>query len=189
MNKWTLPASLKVGGADFEIRTDFRIVLGIFKWLKKDDLPEAARFSIVLKALYVDVDKIRQEDIDEALAKAFEFMAGGRDEVADDDTHKPQLVDWEKDADIIIPAINKVAGYDVRGQKLHWWTFLSMYSEIGEGTFATVVGIRNKMAHGKKLDDFEKEFLRENKAMVVIQTEETKRQMEEDRAALAEIGL
>ena len=62
MNKWTLPASLKVGGADFEIRTDFRIVLGIFKWLKKDDLPEAARFSIVLKALYVDVDKIRQED-------------------------------------------------------------------------------------------------------------------------------
>lgn len=145
-------------------------------------------YSIILKSLYMDADAIPQDQIGEALEQAYLYMSAGR-ESTEEDTHKPQLVDWEQDADILIPAINHVAGFDVRGRKVHWWTFLSYYSDIGESTFSTVVGIRQKMAKGKKLEDFEREFVRDNHDIVILRDAERRRQDEEDRAALAAIGL
>lgn len=189
MNKWTLPTSLNISGVDFAIRTDFRVVLGIFRYMRQEDITPTVLYGIILKALYIEADKIPQEHINEALEQAYIYMAGGRTNVNEEESKKPQLVDWEQDADILIPSINRVAGFDVRGTKVHWWTFLGYYSEIGEGTFATVVGIRAKMAKGKKLEDYEREFLRDNHDIVILKTAERKRQDEEDRAALAAIGL
>jgi hypothetical protein len=48
----------------------------------------------------------------------------------------------------------------------HWWTFIGGYREIGECTFANIVGIRSKRAKGKRLEKWEEEFYRENKKMV-----------------------
>ena len=45
---------------------------------------------------------------------------------------------------------------------LHWWTFIGYYMAVGECTLSTIVSIRDKIARGKKLDDFEKEFKRDN---------------------------
>ena len=50
---------------------------------------------------------------------------------------------------------------------MHWWTFLSLYQEIGgDCTFAQVVSIRYKKAHGKKLDKQEREWYRKNRKIV-----------------------
>ena len=43
---------------------------------------------------------------------------------------------------------------------LHWWSFLSAFDAIGDGTFATVVGLRDKLRRGKKLEPWELEFYR-----------------------------
>ena len=53
-------------------------------------------------------------------------------------------MDWEKDLSLIISPINKIVGHDIRLDSFHWWTFLSYFMEIGECTFNTYVGIRNK---------------------------------------------
>ena len=87
----------------------------------------------------------------------------------------PKLMDWEQDFSIIIPAINRVAGMEVRElPALHWWTFLGYYQEIGgDCTFAQVVSIRDKLQRGKPLDKAEREYYRRNREMVDLQTKRT----------------
>ena len=65
--------------------------------------------------------------------------------------------------------MNKAAGQEIRALPfLHWWTFLSWFHAIGQGQLSTVVSIRDKLAHGKKLEDWEKTFYRENKGKVEL---------------------
>lgn len=84
-------------------------------------------------------------------------------------------MDWEQDQAIIFPAINKVAGYEVRNpdKYLHWWSFLGMFGEIGEGLYSQVMSIRSKMAKGKKLDKTDKEFYNEHKELIDIKVKLT----------------
>ena len=66
------------------------------------------------------------------------------------------------------------------------WTVLGAYMELGECLFSTVLGLRQKRAKGKKLEKYEQEFARENRALVELR----KRQTPEDeaqRAALREL--
>ena len=75
---------------------------------------------------------------------------------------------------IIIPAANRVLGQEVRAMPyLHWWTFLGAYMEIGDSLFSTVLGLRQKRAKGKKLEKYEQEFYKENRALVDLRKKET----------------
>ena len=76
---------------------------------------------------------------------------------------QPRTMDWEQDAPLIFPAVNRVAGFEVRAAKhLHWWTFLGYLMEIRDSTFATILALRQKKARGKKLEKEEAEFWRRN---------------------------
>ena len=188
MNKWRLPASLNVGGADYAIRTDYRGILGIYSYLNNPDYTDDERWAIALRTFYKDLAKMPAEHFVEAAMKMLEFLrCGATDD--NEDRNKPQLMDWEQDADIIIPAVNKVAGFDIREKDyLHWWTFFAMYMEVGEGTFSTVIRIRSKMAHGKKLEDYEREYIRDNPKLVHLRKHKTAQELKEeaeDAAALA----
>ena len=74
-----------------------------------------------------------------------------------------KVIDWDKDALMIISAVNKVAGKEIRAEKyLHWWTFLSYYMAIGECTLATVVNIRRKLMKNEKLEKYEQKFVKDS---------------------------
>lgn len=186
---WRLPESLEVGGSIFRIRTDFRDILTIFEAFNDPDLPDFAKTEVMLRIMYPDIEKIPKEDLNEAVKKGMEFINHGID---DDGKPKPRLMDWEQDADLIIPAINKVAGIgDVRSVGyLHWWTFLGYYMEIGDGLFTQVLNIRHKRMKGKKLEKWEKEFAAENKSLINLKkrlTEEERGREEAERQALKEM--
>lgn len=186
---WRLPESLEVGGSIFRIRTDFRDILTIFEAFNDPDLPDFAKTEVMLRIMYPDIEKIPKENLNEAVKKGMEFINHGVD---DDGKPKPRLMDWEQDADLIIPAINKVAGIgDVRSVKyLHWWTFLGYYMEIGDGLFTQVLNIRHKRMKGKKLEKWEKEFAAENKSLINLKkrlTEEEREREEAERQALKKL--
>lgn len=83
-----------------------------------------------------------RKDWQEACQKACEFIDCG---IKNDGKPRPRTMDWEQDAPIIIPAVNKVNNAEVRATDyMHWWTFFGLYMEIGESTFSTVVSIRDK---------------------------------------------
>ena len=179
---------MNISGSDFRIRTDFRDILTILDAYNDPELNDEVKAYIMLRIMYPNLDQIPEESLQEAVDKAVEFIDCGQ---SDDGRKKPQLMDWEQDADILIPAINKAAGCEVRAlPHLHWWTFLGYYMEIGDSLFSQVVNIRYKHAHGQKLDKWEKDFERENRSLCVIRkrmTEEEKATREAERKALEEL--
>lgn len=170
MTAYELPTSLKISGVDFSIRTDFRVIIDILVAMNDPELGEQAKAVVMLQILFEDWQSIPPEHLTEACQKACEFIDCGQ---ADDSPNKPKprLMDWEQDGDMIVPAVNKVAGKEIRAVPyMHWWTFFGYFMESGECLFNTVVGIRSKKAKGERLDKWEKKFYQENKNIIDIKT-------------------
>lgn len=182
MNVWSFPTSLNIRGVEYEIRTDYRVVLDLLMALNDPELSDSdnkisayMQSRVILEIMFPDCDNIPQEHIQEALDKVAEFIDMG----IGDNSKKPKTMDWEQDAPIIIPAINKVLNKEIRAEKyMHWWTFLGAYMEIGEGLFSNIIHIRQKKAKGKKLEKWEQDFYKENKSLIDFQHKE-KRSNEE----------
>lgn len=178
-----LPRTLNVGGKDYPIRSDFRVVLNVFDALTDEDLSDDDKALVVLKSLYFTFSDIPQEDIQEAAEKAMWFMDGGDAPKVKSDGLK--TFDWKHDESILFPAVNKVAGYETRSCKyLHWWTFLGFFNEIGDGLFSTIMAIRQKRMHGKKLEQWEKDVYKTHKELINIYTEQEKAEIAETEAAI-----
>ena len=112
-----------------------------------------------------------------AFSAAMEFINNGVDD--DRTTKNVKMVDFEQDYRIMIPAINRVAGKEIReSENIHWWTFLGWFMEIGECTYSTVLNIRKKKSEGKKLEKWEQEFYNKNKRMVDIRPKLTDEEKE-----------
>lgn len=164
MSAWELPTSLEVGGVGRPIRTDFRTILNVLSDISDPQYEDDERAMIFLIAIYPDYKDIPAESRQEAIDKAVSFIDMG---LSAESNRQTSLMNWEKDAGIIIPAVNKVLGTELRVLKeLHWWTFLGAYMEIGESLFSSVLDIRQKKAKGKKLEKYEMEFYRANKHLI-----------------------
>lgn len=182
-NAWSFPTSLNIGGTDYEIRTDYRAVLDLFTALNDPELQDEskeltayAQTQCILQIMFPQCDDIPDEHIEEALQKVSEFIDMG----IRDERKKPKTMDWEQDAPIIIPAVNKVLNTEIRAQKyIHWWTFLGAYMEIGESLFSTVVAIRQKIKKGQPLDKWEKDFYRDNKGLIDLKEKYTEEELAE----------
>lgn len=174
-----LPKSLDIGGASYEIRSDFRDVLEVMSVLNDAELTDQERGFFALLIFYKDFTEIPQENYQEALEQCFWFLNGGKKD--DDMESKPTLMSWEKDFPIIIAPVNKVLGHEARADKyLHWWTFLAAYMEIGgDCTFAQVVHIRGALRSGKPLDKSDAEWYRKNHSLVDLGNKFTKQELED----------
>ena len=159
-----LPISLSVNGREWNIRTDFRDVLVIMQALGDPELPEMEKGIVMLTVLFCDFREMPPEDYEEAMKRAAWFIDCGRSE--EEKSHRKKVMDWEQDEAILFAAVNKVAGKEVRSAEyMHWWTFAGYFMEIEDGTFSTVVGIRQTLAENKKLEKWEKEFRRKNQSL------------------------
>ena len=183
-----LPKSLNINGKDQPIRWEYTAALDAISALNNRELEDSEKVYSFLYILYEDFDSFERDDYAPAFKAGLEFINNGMDS---DKKQQFKMVDFEQDYRILIPAINRVAGKEIRAEEdIHWWTFLGWFMEIGECTYSTVLTIRSKQAKGKKLEKYEQEFYKDNKNLVVIRprmTEEEKRQLEEDEATLLKL--
>lgn len=196
MYAWRLPTSLNVGGIDYEIRSDYRVILDILAAMNDPDIlspemtEEEAQYEKVLtmlQILYIDFENMPLKDWQEASEKACEFIDCG---IKNDGKPKPRMMDWDQDAPIIASAVNKVCNFDIRAvEYMHWWTFMGYYVEIGESMLSTVVSIRDKKRRGKKLDKWEQEFYKNNKSIIDLKSKKAERSEEEKEALRELFGL
>ena len=85
----------------------------------------------------------------------------------------------------MFPAINKVAGYEVRAAEyVHWWTFLGFFNEVGEGLWQQVMNIRVKKSKHKKLEKWEQEYYKEHKEIIDLK----KKYSPDEQAALDKLN-
>lgn len=158
-----LPKSLVVGDTEYAIRSGFDVALLIFQAYSDPNLSETEKAQVCLMCLYEEVPI----NADEALKQATWFLDGG--DMPKSKKSPVKLMDWEYDQSIYFPAVNKVAGYETRTvDYLHWWSFLGLFNEIGEGLFSQIINIRSKLAKGKKLEKYEREFYNDHKELINI---------------------
>ena len=163
----SLPQTLDINGHEYHILTDFRNILRIISAYMDPDLEDQEKVYILLRRVYGDdFYKIPPEDYEAAINAANNFIACGEH----DDRPSPRVVNWEKDEQLIFPAVNKVAGTEIRALPyLHWWTFLGYFQNIdADGTWGFILTLRQKKAKGKKLEKYEKEFWNANRLLCAV---------------------
>lgn len=169
--EYGLPKSVCIGGKEFEIRYDYRVILDIFEVLNDTDLNDNARAYTVLNMFYMDFDSLT--DYEAAVKECFRFINGGN--IEENQKRRVQLMSWAQDFQYIVAPVNRVLGYEMRAIDydfaentggIHWWTFLSAYLEIGDCLFAQIVRIRELKSKGKPLDKQDREFYRNNRGII-----------------------
>ena len=141
----SLPRTLDVNGRQFRIRSDFRSVLRIIAAFNDDELSNEEKIYVCLRQLYEDFNLLRPDDYTEAYDRAMWFINCGSEPK---EKNSPKVVDWSHDEQLIFPAVNKVAGQEVRlTQYMHWWTFMGFFQSIDrEDTYGYVLMLRQKRA-------------------------------------------
>lgn len=177
MTGYDLPTSVFVDGVEYPIRTSYKAVLDVLIAMNDPELDGRWKTLVMLKIMFPDWQNIPPRHLEGCCKQVCDFIDCGQ---KDDGKPHPKMIDWEQDAQIIIPAINSVAHTEVRAiPDLHWWTFWGYFMGIGESLLSSVLNIRQKKAKHKKLEKYEQEFYRDNKSIIDFQVKET----EEEKAA------
>lgn len=142
------------------------MILEIITMLNDPELSDEDKAEGMIEMFYEQPENIT--DLKAAIAACYDFMDAGRKP----GKKSPKLVDWEQDFEYIIAPVNRVLNREAREDTpLHWWTFLSAYMEIGNDCmFSQIVTIRDKLARGKKLEKYERDWYNRNKETVTIRT-------------------
>ncbi len=168
---WDLPIAVEISGKSHPIRNkcDYRVVLDVICALNDNELTDEEKIKCALFIFYEDISSI--DDFDTAIKEMFRIINGGEEEEQTLE-NKPKLMDWEHDFSILAPQINKVLKVEIRNPNayFHWFTVLGGYYGVDpeNNIWANVVGIRSKLAKGKKLEKWEQEFYREHRKMVEL---------------------
>lgn len=169
MSGYELPTSAVIGGREYTINSDWRVVLDVMGVMAQVDVSNEEKLVVVLQLFYPEYESMPVWRFEEAYRYLVWFINGGVDN--EKRKKRPKLMDWQQDLPLIISPINRAIGYEVRAADyVHWWTFLAAYQEIGDCTFAQVVSIRKKRLKGKKLDKADQDFYNENKELIDFQT-------------------
>ena len=172
-----LPTTLEFGGRAWDIATDYRDILRILLAFEDPNLSDRDKAMLCLYNLYVDLEEIPEALMQEAFDAAIAFIDHGNNS----DGPSPRTMDWAQDAQLIFPAVNRVAGFEVRSAEyIHWWTFIGYFLEIKNSTYATVLSLRGKRARGKKLEKDELNFWTQNLGICKLKPRYTEAQKAEN---------
>lgn len=164
---YEIPTSIKVNGVEYKIRNsgDYRVILDCFQALSDIDLTAKERLLAALIIFYEDFDTINdftsEIPLEQLVKEMYNFFNCGSEAIGT--SSDKRLIDWEQDAQLICSAVNHVANKEIRLESyIHWWTFMGYFTAIGESPLSTIIHIRDKIAHGKKLEKHERQYRNEN---------------------------
>lgn len=177
-----LPQTLNINGRAYKIRSDYRDILQIIAAFGDKELSDEEKAYVCLKRLFIAMESIPKSDYQDAYEAAITFIECH----ISDRKPSPKVVNWEKDEQLIFPAINKVARMEVRAVPyMHWWTFLGYFQSIDrEDIWGFILTIRQKRAKGKKLEKYEKDFLNANRDICEVEFREEKVTTEDSLAKM-----
>ena len=141
---WTLPTQAALSGGAYAIRTDYRDILELLRWLggqADPALDQAERWYVAMGLFYPEFDAMTQNVWPEATRFLAEFLAAGRRE---EPRPGPALMDWQQDAALIAAGTARAAGAVIPPNR----KFLALLGDQGAGTNveAPLATIRQAMA-------------------------------------------
>lgn len=163
-----LPEAVKIGGAAVKINTDFRVCLKILRAFDDERLTDSEKLTVLVTLLYPEIP----QNIALAISQGLKFLNMGKEPEAARKT--PQIFNYEKDAQYIFTAFQSSFNIDLSQiEYLHWWAFRSLFSDLGESFFNTLIGLRTRRNKGK-LTREEKEFVLEHSELIELEERHSK---------------
>jgi len=167
-----LPYSLTIDGEEYAIRSNWQAIVESLGALQDVELTKEERIYVMLNILYIKMPN----NIEEAVNQAIWFISAGQNTPK---RKTPHLVDWEQDINFILSPITKALGRDPRADtNMHWWTFLSLYTDMGECLFTKIVAIRSQLAMGKPLSKEDRAFYNQHRDICDIKQRYTTAEQE-----------
>ena len=132
-----LPTAFLIGGKEYKISSDFRIMLELEEIFSSDELTEAEKGEKALRLFYGCIP----ENVEEAVEKLCFFWQGGRNEsprklrrqTAGEDFYHGPIYSFIHDAGLIYAAFLTQYGIDLcEAEGLHWWKFLALFEGLEE---------------------------------------------------------
>lgn len=159
------------------IRTDFRIGIQISEALNDVNLAEPEKMMTAMRLLY---GAGAPSDLKLASEGLHWFMSAGQPSDDNAPDGKPPTFDFEQDNRFIYSAFRARYGIDLTRERLHWFAFLAMLSDLGGCSLSDIIGIRG--ADLSQLSDSQRKHYAELQAKYRI-----KQQMSDgDLARIAE---
>jgi len=155
------PEAIEINGDIYDINADFRIGLQIMADFESSEFDRDECAYLMLKRLYKDLPEDREPEFYQiALQKAIKFLNVG-DEAPPSTEGKPRLYSFSQDAKLIYAAFNQTHSIDLQTAQMHWWRFVSLFSDLGADTaFCNLVSLRKRYYDGKTTD-YEREYIAE----------------------------
>lgn len=172
MDEWSNPEYVQTSLRKLNIKNkcDYRVVLKAIKILNDPALLEHDKYDCLFSVFFEEYPQT--EEMQEALEGIYQIIntTYGQNEPIKSCEAEEKLMDWHKDFKYIAPPVSRVLGYDVRdpNKTTHWNSFVGAYQEIGECFFSQIVSMRQKMRSGKKLENWEREFVTKNYELIVL---------------------
>ena len=168
----------------YEVDMDFQTGIQISQCLADEELTNTEKVATALSLMFIRERPTDAEEIQEALTW---YMNGwNRDNMSSGKKRDESvLMDFDIDQWRIYAAFRKQYGIDLNRQKLHFWVYMGLLSNLEECSFTRVVSIRDKKIDSKMSRE-EKTALSKAKKMYAIKKEiaETEEEKAEREAAI-----
>ena len=162
------PTAVVVGGAEYEVNTDFRTALTIMEAWEDPGLTWLDKQDVTLALLYGD--NIPPDPL-EAFDMAVFFLDCGEEpkQKEEDGEDLGRLYSFTHDGKFIYSAIHMTHGIDLADvDYLHWWRFCYLLQDLNEDCyFQRMIYLRRQKALGK-LTKEEQEEWRRNEAILLL---------------------
>ncbi len=187
-----LPEAIAIDGKEYPVNWDHRTGIDIILDFESPGLTIEEKGILLVRRLYHEPLPV---NISEAIRLGIKFLNGGNDEVEENPfADHYRLYSFEKDANLIYAAFRQTHGVDLQKERLHWWTFLALFQDLGADTaFCTLVNLRRRVKSGEATKEEREHALKMGEAFELPEVDELLDDEEIERAEmfakLAERGM
>lgn len=178
-----LPKSLVINDEIYKIDSDFRTIMLILDMYNDRDMSDMYKHMTMLEIIFTTKDSDGNlstnipNDTKAAIEEVFLFInMNNKDKTSinesDGNSFKSskRVIDYRKDQHLLFSAVNAVYNGELRSEDyIHWWTFFGLCQAIdGESMISFIMSIRSKLNNNENLSDSEREFLANNRDLIII---------------------
>lgn len=146
----------------FRIDTDFQTGIQISQCLEDEELSEYERVAIACDLLYIDFPDTINECVE-----GLKWFLNSWNHDKHKEKDEERVIDFDMDQWRIYAAFKSQYGIDLNADKLHWFSFMGLLSNLEECSFTRVIEIRSREITGK-MASAERRALKEAKVIYAI---------------------
>lgn len=140
-----------VGKRRIPLNTDFRAALSSLLAFEDSALTAQDQHWVLLRNLFPDLpNDLSADEWDALQERAGWYLNGGHIPTGENEDGEPRVYSFGKDAALIFAAFRQTHGIDLQTERMHWWSFLALFMDLGSETaFCQLVALRKRVKTGK----------------------------------------